>query len=192
MIRIRRALPQDAAGMGLAHVSAWRSAYAGILPAHYLAGLSAVREAAAYERAISRRAHGHAAFVATIDAEDAPPGTRLPPGGLVVGFSTGGRARRPNLADGEIETLYVVDDWRDRGIGRRLLRAQAAHLRALHCRSVLVWVLAENPARWFYERLGARTVAWEEIVIAGRPVIQQAMLWERVDSLLAATAGTHG
>jgi ribosomal protein S18 acetylase RimI-like enzyme len=190
MIRIRRALPQDAPGMGLVHVAAWRSTYAGILPDPYLLGMSAVREAASYERGISARGQGHAAFVAVVGPDDAPPGARMPPLGPVVGFATGGRCRRPQLADGEVETLYVADDWRDQGLGRRLLRAQAAYLRAMHCESVLVWVLAENPARWFYERLGAKAVAQERIRVGGQEVTQQAMLWERVDSLLAATAGT--
>ncbi len=189
MIRIRRALPLDAPGMGLVHVSSWRSTYAGVLPDAHLLGLSALREAASYERGISAREPGHAAFVAVVDAVDAPPLARVPPGGLVVGFCTGGRARRPQLAEGEIETLYVHDDWRDHGIGSRLLRAQAAFLRGMHCDSAMAWVLADNPARWFYERLGARIAAQESIMVAGRAVVQQAMVWERVDSLLDATAG---
>ncbi len=177
--------------MGLAHVAAWRSAYAGILPETYLAKLSAVREAASYQSGIAARANGHAAFVAIADEADTPEGIRTPPGGLVVGFVTGGRSRRPELADGEVETLYVLDDWRERGLGRRLMRAMAAHLHALHCRNALVWVLADNPSRWFYERIGGRTVALQAICVAGQDVTQQAMLWEPVESLLSATAGTN-
>ena len=51
---------------------------------------------------------------------------RSPP---IVGFASGGRARRRGLAEGEVETLYLLDDYRDRGVGRRLMRAMAAHLR---------------------------------------------------------------
>ena len=178
--------------MGLAHVAAWRSAYAGILPETYLATLSAVREAASYQRGIASRLNGHAAFVAVAGEEDTPEGSRTPPGGLVVGFVTGGRARRQDMAEGEVETLYVLDDWRERGLGRRLMRAMAAHLHALHCRNALVWVLADNPSRWFYERIGGRTVAHQAISVAGQPVTQQAMLWDPVESLLASTAGTAG
>ena len=177
--------------MGLAHVAAWRSSYAGILPDGYLAQLSAVREAASYQRGIAGRQHGHAAFVAVAGESDAPEGARVPPGGLVVGFVTGGRSRRPHIADGEVETLYLLDDWREQGLGRRLMRAMGAHLHALHCRSALVWVLENNPSRWFYERLGARIVARESIGVGGQPMMQQAMLWDPVESLLAATAGTE-
>jgi ribosomal protein S18 acetylase RimI-like enzyme len=190
MIHIRRARPQDANGMGLAHVAAWRSAYAGILPEAYLSNLSAVREAAFYQRGIAGRQNGHAAFVAVAAEEDMPPGSRTPPGGLVVGFVTGGRSRRPEMAEGEVETLYVMDDWREQGLGRRLMRAMAAHLHALHCRNAFVWVLADNPSRWFYERLGGRTVARGGVQVAGQEVQQQALLWDPVESLLSATAGT--
>jgi hypothetical protein len=194
VIHIRRARPQDANGMGLAHVAAWRSAYAGILPEAYLANLSALREAAAYQRGIAGRQNGHAAFVAVVGEEDMPEGTRTPtrtpPGGLVVGFVTGGRSRRPQIAEAEVETLYLLDDWREKGIGRRLMRAMAAHLHALHCRNAFVWVLADNPSRWFYERLGGRIVAQGEVEVAGLSITQQALLWDPVESLLAATAGT--
>ena len=177
--------------MGLAHVAAWRSAYAGILPDSYLAQLSAGREAAFYARGIAARGQGQAAFVAVAGEADAPEGSRMPPGGLVVGFVTGGRARRPDMADGEVETLYLLDDWSEQGLGRRLMRAMAAHLHALHCRNALVWVLEDNPSRWFYERLGARVVARGSVPVGGQEVGQQAMLWDRVESLLAATAGTE-
>jgi len=189
MIRVRRATAQDAAGMGLVHVAAWRSTYAGILPDAYLVGLSALREAASYERGIAtQRGHGHAAFVAVAEAEDMPPGARMPPGGQVVAFTTTGRCRRPELAEGEVETLYVLDDWREQGLGRRLLRAAAAHLNALHCHSAMAWVLAENPNRFFYERLGARVAAEEHIRVGGQELVQRAMLWNPVDKLLNATA----
>ena len=63
------------------------------------------------------------------------------------------------LAEGEVETLYVLDDWRERGVGRRLMRAAAAHLVDIGCQSAFLWVLRDNPSRWFYQRLGGRPVA---------------------------------
>ena len=135
MVTIRRARPQDAPAMAQVHVAAWRSAYAGILPDAYLEALSATREAASYERAILARRGGHAGFVAVADAqEDAAQG--------IIGFATGGLARRPGLAEGEVETLYLLDDFRDRGIGRRLMRASASHLASLGVQSAFAWVLA--------------------------------------------------
>ncbi|NKE47988.1 GNAT family N-acetyltransferase [Roseomonas frigidaquae] len=183
MISIRRARPGDAAAIAAVHVAAWRSAYAGILRDGYLAELSEPRLAGFYHRAILDRREGHAVFVATAAPEAAEAGTPQ-----VVGFASGGRARRRGLAEGEVETLYVLDDYRERGCGRRLMRAMAAHLRAIGCNSAMAWVLEENPSRFFYRHLGGRIAMREAIRVAGQGVEQIALLWDPIDTLLAATA----
>lgn len=196
MISVRRARPGDAAAIGAVHVATWRNVYAGVLPEEYLAGLSSVRHAIGYEQAITDRRHGHAVFVAVASGADTPPGRTDGDGGVVVGFVSGGKGRRPGLCgeapagSGEVETLYLLDDYRDRGLGRRLMRAMAAHLAAIGCRSVVLWVLRDNPTRWFYQRLGGRAAARESIRFAGRPVEQTAYLWDPIDILLTATAAT--
>ncbi len=91
------------------------------------------------------------------------------------------------LAEGEIETLYVLDDFRERGIGRRLMRALAAHLAETGCRSVFVWVLRDNPSRWFYQRLGGRPVAEAHVQVGGQPVTQTAFVWDPIERLLQAS-----
>ena len=108
----------------------------------------------------------------------------------IVGFATSGRARRPHsaLADGEIETLYVLDDWRERGLGRRLLRAAALYLSEQGCRSAFVWVLRDNPSRWFYTRLGGRPAAEDTIQFGGASVVQTAYVWNPIDTLAQATS----
>jgi ribosomal protein S18 acetylase RimI-like enzyme len=187
MICIRRARPADAPAIGAVHVATWRTAYAGVLPDAYLAGLSPLRHAAGYEQAITDRHNGHAVFVAVASGADAPEGT---PAGqsAVVGFVSGGRARRPGLGQGEIETLYLLEDFRERGVGRRLMRAIAAHLAAVGCRSVVLWVLQDNPTRWFYRRLGGKPAAQEVIRFAGQTMEQLAFAWDPIETLLAATA----
>ena len=205
MICIRRARPSDAAAIGAVHVTTWRTAYAGVLPDDYLFNLSALRHAAGYEASIGDRRNGHAVFVAVAKGEDAPPGPSAhqdgaahqegahqkgadQEGGTVVGFVSGGRARRQGFGDGEVETLYLLDDYRDRGIGRRLMRAMAAHLAAVGCRSAMVWVLKDNPSRWFYQRLAGRLLAREVIRFAGQSMEQLAFAWDPIGALLTATA----
>ncbi|MEY4858633.1 MAG: hypothetical protein RLZZ235_800, partial [Pseudomonadota bacterium] len=144
MIAIRRARASDAAAIGALHVAVWRSAYAGLLPDAYLSGLSANRVAASYQRDMFDRRGGYAVFVAVASGDDAPEGS-APDEATIIGFASGGRSRREGLADGEINTLYLNEDYRDRGTGRRLMRAAAAHLRVVGCRSAMVWVLKDNP-----------------------------------------------
>ena len=187
MICIRRARAADAEAIGAVHVATWRTAYAGVLPDDYLADLSPLRHAAGYEQAITDRRHGHAVFVAVASGADAPADA-AGEGGTIIGFASGGRARRDWLAQGEVETLYLLDDYRDRGIGRRLMRAMAAHLAAVGCRSAMLWVLQDNPTRWFYQRLHGRPAAQETIRFAGRMMQQVAFVWDPIETLLAATA----
>jgi ribosomal protein S18 acetylase RimI-like enzyme len=187
VIAVRRARPDDASGIATVHVAAWRSAYAGILDDSYLAGLSEARLAGFYHRAILDRRGGHAVFVATAGGTDLPH-DRAGPEPAIIGFASGGRARRKGLAEGEVETLYVLDDYRERAVGRRLMRAMAAHLRAIGCNSALVWVLASNPARYFYSHIGGRTAMRDTILVAGHPVPQTALVWDPIDTLLSATA----
>jgi hypothetical protein len=186
VISIRRARPADAPAIGEIHAAVWRSTYAGILPDAYLAGLSATRLAGFYQRAILDRREGHAVFVAVAGGADAPG--RGVAGSTVVGFASGGRARRPGGAEGEVETLYLLEDWRERGAGRRLMRAMGAHLRAVGCRSAMLWVLRDNPTRWFYRHLGGKEMAREVIRVGGQAVEQTGFAWDPIESLLAATA----
>ena len=185
MIAIRRARPADAPAIGAVHVAAWRSTYPGILPDDFLARLSVTRQAAHYDSAIRG---GVGVHVATASGLDVPGSSAaVPAGPRVIGFVTGDRARVSGIADGEIETLYVLDDFRERGLGRRLMRAAASHLIAAGCRSCFVWVLRNNPSRWFYERIGGRAVAEAPIRVGGVPIMQTAFVWDPIEKLLQAS-----
>lgn len=171
MIRIRAAFAGDAVGIASVHVAAWRSAYAGILPDGFLARLSLPRQAFMYQSSIEA---GRTVFVA--EAEN-----------KIVGFSTAGRART-GLADGEIETLYVMDDWRDYGIGRSLLQSVGRRLAASGCGSAFLWVLRDNPSKWFYQHLGGHRAADSWVTVAGVSVPQTAYIWDPIELLLTTPA----
>jgi GNAT superfamily N-acetyltransferase len=174
MIDIRRARLGDAAAIGAVHVTAWRSAYPSILPDDYLAGLSVPRMAVTYDRMIRR---GAGVFVATADT-------------AIIGFAAAAPSSRRGLGEGEISLLYVLDDWREQGAGRRLMQASARHMADAGCRSAYLWVLRDNPSRWFYQRLGGRPVAEDITRFAGRKLMQTAFLWDPIDKLLTeSTAG---
>ena len=73
------------------------------------------------------------------------------------------------------------------GVGRKLMRAAAAHLAETGCKSCFVWVLRDNPSRWFYQRFGGRPVAEAMIQFAGQKVPQTAFVWDPIERLLAAS-----
>jgi hypothetical protein len=72
-------------------------------------------------------------------------------------------------------------------VGRRLMRAAGSHLVDIGCKSAFLWVLRDNPSRWFYQRLGGRPVAEQTIQIAGQTVAQTAFVWDPIAQLLAAS-----
>jgi ribosomal protein S18 acetylase RimI-like enzyme len=184
MILVRRARMGDAPGIAVVHVAVWRTTYPTILPHDFLSRLSMTRHAAHYQDAI--RAGGTAVYVAIASGADMRPGTRP----SVVGFATASRNRHHGpgrLADGEIETLYVLEDYRECGVGRALIRAAAGALAEQGCRSACVWVLRENPNRWFYSRLGGRPVAESVTRVGGQPIPQTAFLWDPIGLLLQAS-----
>jgi len=157
MTTIRPATAPDAAGIAKVYVDAWRSAYAAILPHRVLLGMSYERQMREWSWIIRNRTELQPVIVAA-EAD-----------GGVVGFASFGLARsngRPVSAQfsgeakvGEIYTLYVQPEFQERGIGRELLAAAfAAMADKGYCRGLL-WVLRDNPSRYFYERVGGKMVA---------------------------------
>jgi GNAT superfamily N-acetyltransferase len=197
VIQLRRARISDAAAIGAVHVAAWRSAYPGILPDEYLSRMSATRQARYYEATI---ASGAVVLVAAPESggprlvgfATAGTGRGMRSGLATRGGGSGGGSAGPQarnaaqLGDGEIETLYVLDDWREQGLGRRLIRAAAKELASRGCRSAYVWVLRDNPSRFFYQHLGGQQVAEGTTAVAGRALAQTAFSWDPIDRLLAA------
>ena len=151
MSAIRVALPADAAQIARIEVDTWRASYAGILPTAMLLNLDQERRTRSWRRTIATE------FGDTLVAAE---------GEEIAGFGSCGRQRVTSLPySSEIFTLYVTPDRQNRGIGRALLTGMFEHLIAEGHRSSIVWVLQQNPSRFFYERLGARYVATRPIPV---------------------------
>jgi ribosomal protein S18 acetylase RimI-like enzyme len=163
-------------------VHAWRDTYAGVLPQRYLVGLSADLTAQRWRIRLSRGDPGSTTFVAA-DPEH----------GIVAYGNCGPkRTALPSGIDGEFYELYVDPAAQGRRIGRMLMSEMAAHLVARRMRSACVWVLRDNPARWFYPHLGARMVAEGSIRYAGAQLCQVAYAWPDVGSLSRLARSVDG
>jgi len=172
MIRVRRAKRDDASAIGRVHVETWQAAYAGILPDAMLVGMSDVRQSAWWSRVLADPGEARGVFV----ADDEEMG--------VVGFGSSGPARDlPEGLDGrevrvgEVYTLYVEPDFQNRGLGRRLLDALFRQLKADRCDTAVLWMLAENPTRFFYEGLGGERVGERIDTLSGVDVEEIAFAW---------------
>ncbi len=108
--------------------------------------------------------------------------------GDVIGFGSCGASRgEPNFTS-EVFTLYVAPDWQNQGIGRDLLLAMFGRLAGQGHRSAVIWVLRENPARFFYQRLGGREVRRKLLPFNGSEVAASGYGWADLPGYLSATA----
>jgi GNAT superfamily N-acetyltransferase len=179
VIKIRRAAAGDAAAIGRVHVETWQSTYAGLLPDAMLARMSDVRQSAWWTRAIADPKEARGIFVA--DDEDMG----------VVGFGSCGPVREtPDGLNGtesrvgEVYTLYVESDFQNLGLGRRLLDAMFRQLRADGCDTAVLWMLARNSTRFFYEGLGGDPVGHRTDRMGGEEVEEVAYAWRDLDAPL--------
>lgn len=179
MIRIRRARKADAPAIGRVHVETWQSSYAGLLPDSMLAGMSEVRQSAWWSRSLGDAGEARGIFVA--DDEEAG----------VVGFGSCGAVRDvPEELDGqeprvgEVYTLYVEPDFQNRGLGRRLLDALFRQLKADGFDVAVLWMLASNPARFFYEGMGGAFAGQRTDTMAGQDVEEMAFVWHNLSAPL--------
>jgi ribosomal protein S18 acetylase RimI-like enzyme len=172
---IRAAQPDDAPGMARVHVDTWRTAYQDILPAGFLAGLSYPTTAERWVKAlVELRAPDEAVFVAESATQE------------IVGIASCGPMHdRDPLYQAEIYNLYVLPACQRQGIGQRLVAACAGHLiKRLGARTLLVWVLAENPYRRFYEALGGKPVRQKSVEVGGMTVMDIGYGWDKISGLV--------
>ncbi len=109
-------------------------------------------------------------------------------GRAILGFGSCGPNRGDRFFAGEVFTLYVAPDWQNQGIGRRLLIALFRRLVAVRRHSAIVWVLRDNPSRFFYERLGAHQVSSKALPVGGSAVEAVAYGWRDLPGFLAAVS----
>ena len=140
-LRIRRATVADARAIAEISVRSWQTAYRGIMPDEFLAGMSIdAREVALASRLES-------------DEADKAPAWVADHGGAPIGFVSSGPPRDEDvpLPAAEIYAIYVLPSaWR-RGAGRALMTAALDEWQVRGVTTLVLWVLeANSKARSFY------------------------------------------
>ena len=172
MVRIRKAAIGDTKMIAHIYVDTWRSSYAGMIPEKVLLRLNVERQTASWTRLIGG-ASPDQVYVAETEER------------IVVGFVGVGPVRAgPPPFEGEIYTLYVLDDHQGTGVGRMLLKAGFESLLKTGTNSALIWVLGGNPTRFFYEAMGGERVAERNEPLWGSIVHQIAYGWRDLESLV--------
>lgn len=179
-LRIRKAMRADSAAIAKVHVESWRSTYAGLVPDRYLLDLSTDIQTARWQTIIAQARSGECTLVA-----ESPTAN----GFEVVGFASGGPSRkRGSPARAEVYTLYVLDDFHNLGIGRALLTGLMRDLLARGHRDAFLWVVSENPARFFYQAMGGQLTSRQQEPFAGVTLDEEAYVWPDLVSWLTEEA----
>ena len=178
IIRIRDASPADAGAIARVHVDTYWTAYAGIMPAQYLADLTYRDAESWWARVLAKHYPATSTVVAEAEGGEAE-------GGEVVGFARGGPEREGNKDyPGELYSVYLLKAYQGRGIGRRLVSAVAQRLLADGLNPMLVWVLQRNhPGRRFYKSLGAQRIGQMLVSIGGTRFVEMRYGWQDITGL---------
>jgi GNAT superfamily N-acetyltransferase len=166
---VRPGQPADAEEIASAFVETWRATYPGMLPDRVLIKMSDEAQAFYWSRLLGAR-HAREFVRVAVNAQ-----------GGVAGFGSAGPGRdggrRGAAREGEIYTLYVRPDWQNRGIGRALICALLQGLRERGCHQAMLWVLAANPSRFFYEAMGGQKSYERSERLWGMDVAQVGYRW---------------
>ena len=152
---IRVATNADIADLARVHVQSWRETYAGIVPQKYLDDLSLESREQQWQRTLE---FGNAVFVAEVADQ-------------IVGFVSCG-ATRDEGYDAEVYALYLLESQHGLGIGKALFQMALEALRSQGKCRVIVWVLADNPTRTFYQHMGGVQTLEKPIEIGGATLLE--------------------
>jgi ribosomal protein S18 acetylase RimI-like enzyme len=140
---IREASIQDVDGIAEVHLMSWRTTYKGIISDSYLSNLSLDGRRKNWLWTFNHLNQDETIFVA--EKSD----------GGIVGFSSSGKNRNIEYPHGgEVYAIYLLDEFQGQGIGRKLFQESVNSLLQKGYQSMMLWVLENNPALGFYQRMG--------------------------------------
>ncbi|HVZ41134.1 MAG TPA: GNAT family N-acetyltransferase [Candidatus Kapabacteria bacterium] len=166
-VRLRPATADDARSIAEVQVAAWRTTYRDIIDAGYLASMDAEERAARWERWFGAADIERRSLLVAVEAERG-----------VIGFAAAGPERScDDECAGELYAIYLLAERQRYGIGARLFGASAAALHAVGMRTMLVWVLRDNPGRGFYHRMNGTETREQSTTIGGREYAEIGFSW---------------
>lgn len=168
---IRRAKSDDAQGIAEVHVDSWRSTYQGIIPDDFLDNLSVEQRTELWKINIAKEEN----YVVVAENN----------AGQIIGFADAWK-RDSNAVENvsDLTSIYLLENYQGKGIGKRLFQAQFAHFKKMGYEKIFVEVLEENKTRFFYEYYGAKLVQTVQIKIGGKILNELIYVWEKVDDVI--------
>lgn len=166
---IREAKLKDAAAIAKVHVDSWHTTYQGIIPESYLAKLSYQKRKERWTNILS---------ISTVEKADYWVYVAENNLKQIIAFADGGIERNGDaIYQGELYAIYILETYQRKGIGRKLFKTIAGKLAQSGLKSMLVWVLENNPACQFYQALGGQKVKQKQVEFDGVKLNEIAYGW---------------
>jgi GNAT superfamily N-acetyltransferase len=172
-VSIRPAACDDARAIGEVHLASWRTTYRGIGIDEFIDSMTVDNRAAMWASILCDPANRTFVYLAEVD-------------GRVVGFASGGPERTGDAEyKGELYAIYLLQSQQGKGIGHKLLQTVGERLAQSGLTTMLVWVLAINPACRFYEACGGQAVRQRPYEFGGKTFDEIGYGWLDTRPLLA-------
>lgn len=173
MYLIRKASYEDAETIANIHFKTWKSTYTELIDEQDITNMTYDNRKILWETILRMPRKEQCVFVIEVDD-------------IVVGFISGGPERTEKFNyDCAIYDIYILNGYQKQGLGAKLLKAFAKEMQKNGYKSILVWVLTQNPSSRFYERYQAKPVGEVATTIGEGSYQETAYGWKDLDKLLS-------
>ncbi|MFX1258033.1 MAG: GNAT family N-acetyltransferase [Promethearchaeota archaeon] len=172
-MRIRKVNISDAVGIAKVQVDTWKTAYKGIISDNFLQKLSYNEKTSFIKEWLKNLEKDVMIYVAEIE----PP--------QIIGFAVSGLERTNNpIFKGELWGIYILQKYQRKGIGTSLVKTIVQKFLKRNIKSMIVWVLKNNPYRVFYENLGGKLVDEKTKQFGKENHKIVAFGWDKIENIL--------
>ncbi|OQR56115.1 GNAT family N-acetyltransferase [Bacillus sp. CDB3] len=169
-IHIRLATKEDIGEIAKVHVGSWKTTYKEIFSNEILDNITYEQREKLWKSIFQKEDEHQYRFVAeTLN-------------GKIIGFIDGGVERTGTYnCDGELYAIYILQEYQGMKIGKRLFQALLSNCKKDNMQSLLVWVVANNPSKKFYEKYNPEKI--DTKFLEGLNVEEIAYAWRDMDRL---------
>jgi GNAT superfamily N-acetyltransferase len=180
-MKYREATISDLKEIIKVNINTWKTTYKGIISEDYLQGLSYEDKEQNWRERLENPTNGAKIYVAETEQH------------TIVGFALATLEKynppliliQPEKYRGELCAIYVLKEFQDKKIGTQLIKLVTKYFLKNKIKSMIIWVLKENPYSRFYEKMGGKYVGEQAIEIGGKKYIEKAYGWEDIVPILS-------
>jgi len=174
LIKIRAATSEDTPAIAAIQLICLRSVFQGIVCPTYLDSLTLENREKVWNN-IFARDDTKAVRLVAVDEHNQP-----------IGCAVAGRSRDSNIAyDAELYAIYVLPHYQKQKIGTWLLHTVISELLKNNVCTLYLWVIEQNSACIFYEKLHAQTLNIRQRASFGDGhLVEKAYGWDNLETLL--------